>query len=407
MHVRALVVLLLCSLSFAQQKQVSLTDLAGNNTSAALRVGNPAAGNANPGNVSRVNIHRLLPNFRGKVFAHYMPWWGYTSKHIDIGMNEHDHSTVRAQVEDMVARGFDGVVVSESNSNDFTIKATQLLAEEIQRHPGFQFIITYTKWGLKDTAALERTLQQDARQYFSSPNYYKRDGRPVVIFFERPDGIDFEIAKHAINPQPLFIFRNSSGFTQTASDGAFAWLPQNNDPRGDKYYGDFYRAANENRGKLAIGSIFAGMNDQLASWGKGRLLPQHCGKTLVDVAASVPSSVDLVQVLTWNDYEEGTSIEPGIDNCASLTITLEGDKLRLQPDFSGEGSLPTIHHFALYTTRDGNTATLITDDIPANTGSIDLRKYGLRPGQQSLLVQMVAKPLIQNRLSNSVEYTAR
>jgi hypothetical protein len=322
-------------------------------------------------------------------------------------MNEHDRATVRAQVEDMVARGFDGVIVSESNSNDFTIKATQVLAEEIQRHPGFQFILTYTKWGLKDTAALERTLQQDARQYFSSSSYYKRDGRAVVIFFERPDGIDFEIAKHAVNPQPLFIFRNPSGFTQPASDGAFAWLPQNNDPRGDKYYGDFYRAASENRGKLAIGSIFAGMNDQLASWGKGRLLPQRCGKTVVDVAASVPSSVDLVQVLTWNDYEEGTSIEPGIDNCGSLGITLEGDKLRLSPQFENDGAAATVDHYALYSTRDGTSATLIANDISPNTGSIDLRKYSLPSGQQSLLVQMVGKPLIQNRLSNSVQYERR
>jgi hypothetical protein len=407
MHVRALAVFLLCTFGFSQQKQVSLSDLTDNNTSASTRAGNPAAGNANPGNVSRVDIHRLFPNFRGKVFAHYMPWWGYNAKHIDIGMSEHDRATVRAQVEDMIARGFDGVVVSESNSNDFTIKATQTLADEIRQHPGFQFILTYTKWGLKDTAALERTLQQDGRQYFSSPNYYRRDGRPVVIFFERPNGIDFEVAKRAVSPQPLFIFRNPSGFTQPAADGAFAWLPQNNDPRGDKYYGDFYRAANENRGKLAIGSIYPGMNDQLASWGKGRRLSQRCGKTLVDVGAAVPNSVDLLQVLTWNDYEEGTSVEPGMDNCGSLTIMLQGDELRLQPEFAGEGSAATTDHYALYSTRDGKAATLIADNLPANTGSVDLRKYSLPAGRQSLLVQMVGKPLIQNRLSNSVEYLPR
>jgi hypothetical protein len=347
-----------------------------------------------------VDVHRLFPKFRGKVFAHYMPWWGYTSKHIDIGMNEHDRATLRAQVDDMMGRGFDGVVISEANSNDFTIKATRLLVEEIEKHPNFQFILTYTKWGLSDTAALERTLQADARQYFSSPNYYKHSGHPVVIFFERPNGIDFEIAKQAIRPPPLFVFRNPSGFTQPAADGAFAWLPQNNDPQGEKYYVAF-------RGKLVIGSIYPGMNDGLASWGKGRRLPQRCGRTLIEVGASVPSSVDLLQVLTWNDYEEGTSVEPGIDNCGSLTITLEGNQLRLKPEFQGDGSSATVDHYALYSTRDGKTATLVADNIPPDTRALDLRRYSLPPGRSSLLVQMVGKPLIQNRLSNSVEYERR
>jgi hypothetical protein len=26
-------------------------------------------------------------------------------------------------------------------------------------------------------------------------------------------------------------------------------------------------------------------------------------------------SIAAIQIATWNDYEEGTAIEPGIDNC--------------------------------------------------------------------------------------------
>jgi hypothetical protein len=43
--------------------------------------------------------------------------------------------------------------------------------------------------------------------------------------------------------------------------------------------------------------------------------------------------MDMVQVTIWNDYEEGTAAEPGVDNCGWLQITVSGDKLKLQPVF--------------------------------------------------------------------------
>ena len=37
--------------------------------------------------------------------------------------------------------------------------------------------------------------------------------------------------------------------------------------------------------------------------------------------------LDAVQVVTWHDYEEGTEIQSGIDNCLTLSASVNGSML--------------------------------------------------------------------------------
>jgi hypothetical protein len=73
-------------------------------------------GDAAPGNVSKISIHTLAPaGFEGKFFAHYIPWWG-SKGYWDIGYSSEDHNQITSTVNDMKSRGYDGVVLAESNT---------------------------------------------------------------------------------------------------------------------------------------------------------------------------------------------------------------------------------------------------------------------------------------------------
>src|SRR5581483_1582337 len=98
----------------ANLKIVPTTTLASqtsNNTSAANSFSSQSNGNLGAGNVSKVDIHSLLyPGASTKIYAHLVPWFG-GSNHMNVGYSSTDPSQVRRQVEDMISRGIDGVII--------------------------------------------------------------------------------------------------------------------------------------------------------------------------------------------------------------------------------------------------------------------------------------------------------
>lgn len=102
-----------CGSAFAQQAPAALTEFNANNTSAALAVNGSSQSTADVrfGSVSKISIHTLLgssPNTR--IYAHLMPWFG-TKSHIKVGYDSADPTQVKRQIDDMVSRGIDGVIV--------------------------------------------------------------------------------------------------------------------------------------------------------------------------------------------------------------------------------------------------------------------------------------------------------
>ena len=64
-------------------------------------------------------------------------------------------------------------------------------------------------------------------------------------------------------------------------------------------------------------------DDSKASWGLNRHISARCGQTYSDTfnfwRKEFPPDdpIPFVMIETWNDYEEGTAIEPGIAKCGS------------------------------------------------------------------------------------------
>jgi PKD repeat protein len=119
--------------------------------------------------------------------------------------------------------------------------------------------------------------------------------------------------------------------------------------------------------------------------------------------STLPTSnpVDNVQIISWNDYEAGSQIEAGIDNCVFITPTLAADTLSWQVT----GNTDTIDHYAVFASTDGTNLTLIAKTTPA-TNSLALGNLNLTAGTQyTMYVQAVGKPSVLNKISPPASYT--
>src|SRR5205814_5329833 len=115
---------------------------------------------------------------------------------------------------------------------------------------------------------------------------------------------------------------------------------------GLRYLSAFYDTGIAFSDLQTVGAAYKGFNDSLAGWGSGRVMDQQCGQTWLQTFSRVNSvynsgrQLPYLQLVTWNDYEEGTEIESGIDNCFSLTTSVSGSSLQWK--ISGNES--TIDH---------------------------------------------------------------
>jgi hypothetical protein len=157
------------------------------------------------------------------------------------------------------------------------------------------------------------------------------------------------------------------------------------------------------------GTTYKGFNDTLASWGSDRITDQQCGTTWLDTWNEPTINNDFgpnrqmqgVLVATWNDYEEGTEIETGIDNCLSISSSLSGSELA----WNITGSAATLDHYTVYISTDGQDLAVLADNISPSVTSLDLSQYAIPSGSYTLYVQAVGKPSVLNHMSNSVAYS--
>jgi hypothetical protein len=395
-----------------------------NNTSAADSFAGEDNGNAAAGNVSKVSTRTLLyPDSTAKIYAHFMPWFD-SAKHRNPGYVSDDTEQIRKQVEDMVSRGLNGVIIDwygdglyslpGETESDFIIMdhVTQLMMERAERTPGFTFAVMYDVNAITGCTACDFTqttiddLNHANMEYFNSPAYQKSGGRPVVYFFiPSTVTIDWARVLSGVNGNPLFFFAHETGFTHAQSDGAFAWIKPV-DVESLAYLSTYYNTATASA-KQSIGSAFAGFDEHLALWpNKGRQVDQQCGQLWLKTFAetknhySTSNQMSGIQLVTWNDYEEGTEIETGINNCIEVNATVAGTVVSWS--ISGQGQASTIDHFSIFVSLSGDNL-LPLKDVPVTTSSLDLAQFNLEPGTYLVYIKAIGKPSLTNHMSAGVQ----
>ncbi|MGC2696100.1 MAG: PKD domain-containing protein [Candidatus Angelobacter sp.] len=404
----------------------TLTAETSNNTSAAGSFAAQTNGNIGATNISKVPTRSLLyPGSTAKIYAHLVPWFGF-GDHMNVGYVSSDILQVQKQVNDMVSRGLDGAIIDwygrgESSAHFASYdQATQAFMHQSELNPGFNFAIMHDAGALKTCSTtigcdVTQTLIDDLNYanltYSNSPAYLHSAGRPVVYFFgHEAYAIDWTRVRAGAAGNPLFIFRNGSGFTQPQSGGAFSWVAPETISTTNlmalNYLDGYYRTALSFPVSYSTGSIYKGFNDTLAAWGSNRIINQQCGQTWLQSVAdagkyySAAREMLGIQLVTWNDYEEASEIESGIDNCVTVSASVTGAVV----SWSIAGQMNTVDHFRVFASQDGENLMWLAD-APTSTTSLNLAPFGLNSGNYIVYIQAVGKPSLTNKMSAGAQLT--
>jgi len=403
----------------AQNTVIPTTTLAAqtaNNSSAANSFTLQTNGNIGANNVSKVDVHSLLyPGATTKIYAHLLLWFG-ESNHMSIGYSSTDPAQIHAQITDMISRGIDGVIIDWYGPNNNIDQATKLVMAEAETHPGFTFAIMidqgaiewYSCSGCSPQQALVTDLQYIEQTYFPSPAYMTLEGRPVVTNFnvDLSFTVDWNQATAQLSTQPAYLFQNNNGFSHVLSEGSYSWVMPTTTDYGIGYLTSFYDAGMLLQNEETVGATYKGFNDSLASWGSNRIMGQQCGQTWLQTFSEVNNlynsgkQLAALQLVTWNDYEEATEIESGIDTCVSVSAAVSGNSLQ----WSVNGDENTIDHFVAYISTDGQNLMALANAAPG-IGSINLCSNPFANGTYTFFVQAVGKPSMTNRISAPVTAT--
>lgn len=342
-----------------------------------------------------------------------MPWFG-DQHHRDIGYQSDDEQQVARQVADMSSRGIEGAIVDWYGPNSGLANESTDVLMKVAERQNFEFAISEDTAAVSEcqkracdlTGELISDLRFAAEHFETSPAYIRFDGRPAVFFFGLENvPIDWRRVRQSVPQKPLFFFRNSGAFSNSDSDGAYSWIaPEtagSDDPMAMKYLDRFYSKA-QGSSKIVMGSAYKGFDDAEASWGKGRIIEQRCGQTWLATLAeaghfySSKHQLPALIIATWNDYEEGTQIEAGIENCVSIQAELAKNELT----WKVSGPENTIDHFAVLA-QVGHEWTEAAD-LPAGSHSIKLSELQTRETATEYCVEAVGKASLLNHFSQPI-----
>lgn len=289
-----------------------------------------------------------------KVFVHLMPWfenkasnggswgihWRMNTRNPDIinadGQRQiaslfnpligpyasGDSTVIEYQLLLMKLSGIDGVFIDWpgiQNSFDYPmmVKNTEKIVSMLDR-VGLQFAIVYEDQNLNNTGVSDKvgTAQNDMRylqnNFFTKASYEKVDGKPLLLVFG-PQSITTEAQWTSIfsvlpTRPSFFTLWFESNEAGTNARGEFAWIPENHLATLNSFYSNSY-------GGLKLSSAYPGFKSFYAQggWAGPTWVIEHNGTATfnqtLDLALNQPN-IPYVQLATWNDYGEGTMIEP-------------------------------------------------------------------------------------------------
>lgn len=281
-----------------------------------------------------------LPERWPVLLAGYQAWFGVPG-HIDVGYSSVDRVVLEKQVLKAKEMGISGFVVNwYGPSKDFEDRAYSLLTQAAAQHD-FKVALMYDEeTGDKEqaTRAAIDDLQYAYIRYIGPTANVTREayltwqGRPVIFIFPKTGRTDWKRVREALDnweQKPLLVYKDHGAAHGDGFDGYYAWVSpgqkgwaKDGSNWGQEYLEGFYKQmAEKHPQKLIIGAAWPGFDDSKASWTQNRKMDGRCGKTFDDSLRvfrrffNEEKPLPFLMINTWNDYEEGTAIERGIDRC--------------------------------------------------------------------------------------------
>ena len=302
---------------------------------------------------------------RQTLMVHYMPWyaakpvsghwgWHWTMNHFQpdrIGpqgwreVASHDYPQIGAydsndphvlecQTLLMKIAGVDGVIIDWYGREKFRDYAeihrnTQHFIQHVKR-AGLKFAICYEDQSVKHMleakhlaadASLEtghKVLNWLATHWFQDEAYLRIESRPLLLVFgpQHFDQAQWGKLLSNVKARPL-VYGLPHLATSSGMNGAFGWPPvtggrEVTPPVWRRYLDALYRRPAAEGAFLAV--AFPGFRDiyqQAGLHDSYGWIDDRAGKTLTEtLQLAAKSKAKIVQIATWNDYGEGTVIEP-------------------------------------------------------------------------------------------------
>jgi hypothetical protein len=316
-----------------------------------------------------------------KVLIHYMGWYGDTvfQNNSDslrhwkyghaneplIGLYDSRMSSVLTyHVLLSWACGIDGIIINVKDSYDEScmkvlMKTINSIREIDSVNFKYEFAISYDDQGFDlslplDTAITKLTFLRDSILPVMN-TYLRYNNQPLVFCFDYPhkyitaSGFRNSIDSSFFNNRPLLLWNTIEDGKETNSfvGGYYPWVQPGaswDKQRGlnwgkgylDYYYPKVNQVNIDHNFSFTCGGVWPGFDDRKnTSWGDKRLIDRQNGAIYDSTWSYIhlynsPLPLKFVVIETWNDWNEGTEIEPSVeDGFKYLDLTAENiDRLK-------------------------------------------------------------------------------
>lgn len=374
---------------------------------------------------NKVYVH-LMPWFESKDFSGY--WgshWTMANRNPDVvdGSGRRqiasyhypligpyasaDPDVIEYQLLLMKLSGVDGVLIDwpgTTNAFDYVRNRqnSDVIASKVAK-VGLEFAVVYednnlTLANVGDKIGQAKNDMAYLRDnYFNKPEYIKINNQPLLLDFG-PQTIqnanDWTSVFSVLPTKPYFLtLWYEHGDAGANSQGEFAWVYQNNTPYLT-HLTNFYQSAT-NYG-LKMGAVAPGFNAFYAAggWGSNPFVIDHAGlntfKATLDLALN--NGVSRIQVATWNDYGEGTDIEPtrefgygfltymqqrlGVSNLSQVDLELVNELFNQRKKFKGNATeqarLDNVFYYIVSLQMSAAKSLLTGSTPPTNSWSTQI-----------------------------------
>jgi hypothetical protein len=274
------------------------------------------------------------------ILGAYQPWFGKSS-HINVGYSSQDRVVIEKQIDKAKQLGISGFVVNWYGARkEFEDKAYTLL-QQVAAEKNFKVAIMYDEDDSDPATATDAVIVdlQYAYDRYIGPHaivnhdsYLRYEGKPMIFIFPKGGRTDWNRVRQTMNSwedPPLLLYKDINDKYAKAFDGFYVWVSAgkqgwqaNGSNWGQQHLDEFYQTMlTKYPDKIVVGGAWPGFNDTKASWSRNRKMSARCGRTLDDTLRMFrryyngQRQLPFLMIETWNDYEEGTAIENGVDTC--------------------------------------------------------------------------------------------
>jgi hypothetical protein len=384
----------------------------------------------NPGiTVSPLLIRNAL-NWRPRIAAHVEPWFNTASaSHLNIGYSSNNPTVVQQQATFLHSRGVDFVIFDWNGKDDAFQTSTCLVWKKVCESIGLNFAFCFDHSLFKakpssnpanHTLYMKEQFAYILATFAPSKNYERTaSGKLLAIEFgwELEPTLDAGAVLSAY-PQFAMLWEGNNGYTRPGSAGAFAWVGFNPaDPSGcvESYQTSFLRDAGLHAKQISMAALVKGFDDHARRPGQdisksvwnypndpARIAPEKQGQTFLNTINILNASAHkppYVQITTFNDHEEGSFFEWGINS--QLTVT-HAFATKNNLNFALHGNLNTVSSVKILV--DGVLRATVST-IPVNgVVTAYLATYKLAYKTHVVTAIVVGKDFFQQKESAPVSY---